>query len=767
MEISEKAYQPFISFFDDEAEISLRLEGVRCVNCLNAIDRALSKLNGIKDTHLNLTQKTATIRWNSKQASLEAILNTIKKTGFGFSPLKSGLAEEEDEARYKNDLKKLMVALFLTMNLMLIAISLWAGFFSGMEKRFEQLFHWLSFVLTTPVIFYSGTDFLKGAVRAVKNGCLNMDFQIAFNAILIYAYSLYNSLQGNQHVYFESAAMFVTFILISKTLESSAINKMKTSLRSLNIRIPQFGRLLTGGKPAELISLDEIKKGDLLELLPGDAVPVDGNVMDGEAEINEASLTGEYLPVCKTVGEMLYSGTFVISGRLKYQTKKTSQRSTLNLLGELLDKALTEKPHLSEKAGFFYRHFTNLIAILSISAFVFRYVSTDSFDEALLNAVAVFIIACPCALALATPLSYLSGFRLASKFRVIMKSTSNFEKIRHITDVVFDKTGTLTIGKPKVVDSLADINIQDTSILTHLLSFSRHPIATCIGHYLDKFPEIEKAESISDINHSTKLGLSGKENHADLIEGFREFSGKGLIATYESGKLVIGNERFIKEHGMQFSGKFLDFAGKHHGKSVVFFAMANRVVAVFAIEDEIRSEAANICDSLKLAGITPHICSGDRLSSVNEVAAKIGINPELIKAEMLPTDKCDYIKYLQSKGYKVLFVGDGLNDSLAMAIADLSISMNSGIDLAIENADIILLENNLKPLTYLRNLSNKVIKLVKTNLTISVCYNILAIPLALAGFVNPPIAALSMSLSSLLVMGNSLRFVNVDIRRKV
>ena len=362
--------------------VNLRLKGVRCVGCLNAIQKNVEKLPGVVDLDLNLTHSRMAVRWDARQTPLASILEKIEKAGFGFVPVEPETKDDGKDAEHANRLIRLATAVFLTMNLMLVSVALWAGFFSGMERRFAELFHYLSWFLTTPVVFYSGWDFLKGSWYAVRNRNLNMDFQIGFNALLIYFYSIYLVLTGDGRTYFESAAMFVTFILASKHFESASLKRMRSMLRVLNLKYPRFGRRIGEGEPNAVIKTEAIRPGMKLEILPGDAVPVDGTVLEGSASLDESSLTGEYLPKVKNPSDPVFSGTFAVNGKLAILATKKADRSTFHQLAAMLESALAEKKRDRPKVSFLQRHFTNLIAVLALATFAGWYGYGNDFNEA-------------------------------------------------------------------------------------------------------------------------------------------------------------------------------------------------------------------------------------------------------------------------------------------------------------------------------------------------------------------------------------------------
>ena len=578
-----------------------------------------------------------------------------------------------------------------------------------------------------------------------------MDFQIAFSSLLMFFYSLYSLLFGDKIAYFEAVAMFITFILISQLLEKTSIKKMSNISHLLSWDMPQFARLIKKDK-REKILIDKIQVGMLLEVLPAEKVPADGELLDKQASLDESSITGEYMPVCKKKNQIIYSGSLNLGSVFHYRVKKSSEESTMSKILKLMDNALQQKTHFQEKISFFGRHFTNVIALLSISSFlVWYFIFGLDWQQSAIVAMSVFIISCPCALIIATPLGFQVGLSKIAKHKGIFKSALNFEKILKIDTVIFDKTGSLTHGKPRVVQELlatklSSKNLWNKIFLYSLVSGSIHPVAMTIKQHLEK-----ETPSIRQIK----------------LDSRKEILGKGLRATQikRQGKKEIlgGNLKFMLENKVQVSEDWQNSIKKKQG-TIFLFAVDKIAIALYFLEDSIREGADKLIETLKKKGCAIYLCSGDRKIPSIKLARQLDIAESNVMFQQSPQNKLDAVRKLQKQGKFVLMLGDGWNDSPALAQADLSLSLASGVDATLETADIILLTPDLRGFLDLLKISRSTLKLVRQNIMISIAYNLVALPLAIFGLVAPLVAALSMSFSSMLVVGNSFFHYNKKVK---
>ena len=562
----------------------------------------------------------------------------------------------------------------------------------------------------------------------------------------MFFYSLYSLLFGDKIAYFEAVAMFITFILGSQLLEKASIKKMSNISHLLSWDMPQFARLIKKDK-REKIPIHQIQTGMKLEVLPAEKVPADGDLLDEQASLDESSITGEYMPVVKQKNQSIYSGSLNLGSVFHYRVKKSSEESTMSKILKLMDNALQQKTQFQERLNFFGRHFTNIIALISVSSFLIWYfVLTTGWQQAAIVAMSVFIISCPCALIIATPLGFQVGLSKVAKHKGILKSVQTFEKIPKIDTVIFDKTGSLTQGKPSVVQELlttklSSKNLWNKNFLYSLVSGSIHPVAVALKNHLEK-----ENPSISQIK----------------LDYRKEILGKGLQATQikkqgnkqEEKKILGGNLKFMLENKVQVSEEWQNFIKKTQN-TVFLFAVNKVAVALYFLEDSVREGADKLIEALKKKGCAVYLCSGDRKMPSLKLAKKLSITEDKVLFQQSPQDKLDAIQKLQKQGKFVLMLGDGWNDAPALAQADLSLSLVSGVDATIETADIILLTPDLSKFLSLMKISNSTLKLVRQNIAISIVYNLVALPLAIFGLVAPLVAALSMSFSSMLVVGNS------------
>ncbi len=718
----------------------LYLKGIHCLGCVRKIEACLENFTAIQDLSINLSEKKATIQWSDKNLKLDSIISAIEKNGFQAIPYHPSKLEQKIQLEWKHQLQRFIVAAFCTSNVMLISIALWLGYFGKINPNLERQLQYFSMLLTLPVLLYSGYPFFRNSWVSLKRIKIGMDFQIAFSALLMFAYSLYNLLFGNKITYFESSAMFITFILGSKLLEQTSLKKMSDISSLLAWDIPLFGRLIKKNK-RETIPAYQIQKGMQLEVLPAEKVPADGYLLDEQASLDESAITGEFIPVMKKKQSHLYSGSYNQGTAFCYKVTQSCEESTMNKILKLLEKALQKKTNFQEKIDFFGRHFTNIIALISIFTFlVWYFVLSQSLEQTTLIALSVFIISCPCALVIATPLAFQVGLAKIAKSKAIFKSALNFEKIGKINTVVFDKTGSLTQGKPKITQELHTTELSIPKVAFYsLVCNSIHPVSCALKNYFEK-----KNKSILQVK----------------LDSPKEVIGKGLRAYYQTKnkvkkKILGGNLDFMLENKVKITKKWQNIIQKHKEASVFLFAVDTTVVALYFLEDSIREGAESLITTLKKKGMDIYMCSGDRKKPSLKFASQLGIAEDKVLFQQSPKNKLNFIQRLQSKGKLVLMLGDGWNDAPALAQADLGLTLTSGTDATLKVADIILLTPDLNCLLSLFKISNSTLKLVRQNIILSIIYNFIAIPLAILGLVIPLVAALSMSLSSLLVVGNS------------
>ncbi|WP_419768343.1 heavy metal translocating P-type ATPase [Arcobacter sp.] len=726
---------------DGYKKVDLIIEGIHCAACIWLNEKVLYNTDGIIDASINFTNNKAKIVWNSKKIALSQIIEKIRSIGYNAFAYNSKIADEKASLAKRDYFIRMMVAVFATMNIMMLSVAKYTGFFTGITPEVKHLIHLGEFILATPVIFYSGWIFYRGAYYGLKNRILNMDFLVSAGATFSYIYSVFILFGLKGESYFDSVSMIITFVLVGKYLEVLGKKSAVDTLDTIKSQIPLETTLIKEGKKVE-VSVEDIQIGDIVELKTGDKASVDGIITKGESSFDESSISGESLPIYKKVNDVIYSGTLNQDSLVQYRVTKTFKDSTLNSIVTLLEDSLASKPKIEHKANEISKGFSLMILTLSILTFFvwyyfgidlgFNYDGVNHFEKSFIVAISVIVIACPCALALATPIASLIGISELAKKGLLFKEAKFIEELARTTKLVVDKTGTITNGKLSIVKAqILDDNIHKLDLLYSLLDSSTHPISISIKDYLK--------------NHYKNLSLKNLNNVKTL-------QAKGLKAIYKNledkeFEILGGNQKLMEEFGIKY--KF------DSQNSVYIFAINKKVIATFELKDEIKDFAKEFVSNSLKNNIDVIMLTGDNQNVANYVAKEVGI--KTVVANINPIQKAKYINKLKEEGHIVVMAGDGVNDSVALSSANVSIAMGNGADISIAVSDIVLLNNSLESLNQAFIISRKTYKFIKQNLAISLIYNLVTIPLAMAGFVMPLVAALSMSLSSLIVVANSLR----------
>lgn len=718
---------------DDLCEINLIIEGIHCSACVWLNEKVLHKTDGILEASINYTNNKAKIIWDPQSIQLSQIIQTIRSIGYNAYPYDPALQEERAVATRKTYYTRILVAVFGSMNIMWLAIAHYAGYFSGMEQSFKNILNVAEFILATPVLFYSGWIFFRGAYYGYKNNIVNMDTLVASGALLAYIYSIYAMIIQHGEVYFDSVVMIITFVLVGKYLEvlskKQAVDTLDNIMGSTPTEVTSVHNDIKS-----LVSVENIRIGDTIELKPGERVVIDGIIRTGAASFDESSLTGEHLPVYKQKDDNILSGSLCLDSIVIYEANKDVSSSLLTSIVNLLEVSMSKKPRIEQLANSVSGYFSTTILIIALLTFTGWYFLVGEFEQALIVGISVIVIACPCALGLATPMATLVGISMAAKKGILFKEAGFLESMAK-SDVLFlDKTGTITEGSPSVVS----VNIKedfDPSLLLALVSTSNHPVSKGIAKYL-----IANNEKISDL----------------VLTDIQSIDAKGLTATYNHHILTGGNASLLKEKGISVNSTSENI--------LFFFALDNEVVAHFELSDTLRKGATQTIQHIQEMGIEVIMLTGDHEKSAKNVASEVGITQ--VYSKLLPQDKANIIDKYHQKGHITVMVGDGINDTIALALSDISIAMGNGADIAIDISDVVLLDEKIESLDEAYMLSRRTYRAIQENLGLSLLYNVIAVPLAIMGFVNPLIAALSMSLSSLVVVGNSLRIKNLKFRKK-
>ena len=702
-------------------QVSLIIEGIHCAACVWLNEKALHKMDGVIEANINYTNNKARITWDPETVKLSSIIDMIRAIGYNAFPYDASMQEVRANKERKDYYLRMAVATFATMNMMWVAIAQYAGYFTGITQEIKTILNIAEWVLATPVLFYSGWVFYRGAYYGLRNGSVTMDMLVVTGSSMAYLYSIYITLSETGEAYFDSVAMIITFVLFGKFLEVLSRKNAADTLDVIGKHIPREVSIVEGDTVRE-VNVNEVKAGDIIRIRAGEKAAIDGEVTEGEGSFDESNLTGEAEPIFKRPGDSIISGTTSIDALVHYRATKDFANSTLSNLVNLLENAMNQKPKIEQLANRLSQHFSSTILFLAVATFLTWFFWPHTFDRALMVGISVIIIACPCALALATPVASLVGLALGAKRGILFKSSAQIETMAKATMVVLDKTGTITQGKPEVVR--ADVMGEfDPALLAALVSASKHPVSRGVSEYVNA------------------------DAGAYLLEEAREIPARGIVGRVGGVMVAGGNGLLMKDIGIDVASD--------SDMSLFYFAVGGKLSAVYELRDLPKPKAAESISRLIEAGLRVVMLTGDHEASALRVAREVGIDE--IHAHLLPEQKASFVAQAHNEGHIVVMAGDGVNDLLALANADIGIAMGSGSDIAIEVSDVVLLNDSLVSLAEAHAISRRTYRLIKQNLGISLVYNSITIPLAMAGYIIPLIAAISMSFSSLLVVGNSMR----------
>lgn len=709
---------------EDLSQVSLVIEGIHCAACVWLNEKALHKMDGVIEAHINYTNNKARITWNPEIVKLSSIIDMIRAIGYNAFPYDASLQEIRANKERKEYYLRMAVATFATMNMMWIAVAQYAGYFTGISQEIKTILNIAEWFLATPVLFYSGWVFYRGAYYGLKNSSVTMDLLVVTGSSLAYLYSIYITVFEKGEAYFDSVAMIITFVLFGKFLEVLSRKNAADTLDVIGKHIPREVSIVEG-ESIRSVDVNEVKEGDVILIRSGERSAIDGEVISGEGSFDESNLTGESEPIFKRLGDKIISGTTSIDALIHYRATKDFAHSTLSTLVNLLENAMAQKPSIEQLANRLSQHFSSTILFLAIGTFWSWYFWPHTFDRSLMVGISVIIIACPCALALATPVATLVGLSLGAKRGILFKSAAQIETMAQATMVVLDKTGTITMGRPEVIFATVHQSF-DIKALYTLVSSSKHPISRGVMEYIDR---------------------TEQEIESSTIEEVRELPARGMIGRYNGAMIAGGNALLMQELGID-----IDTVSD---KSLFYYAVDNTLMATYELRDLPKEKASESIQILHDLGLRVVMLTGDHEAAALRVANEVGIKE--VYAHLTPEGKAAFVDQAHSEGHVVVMAGDGINDLLALAASDIAIAMGNGSDIAIEVSDVVLMHDSLTSLAESFAISRKTYRLIKQNLFISLVYNSITIPLAMMGYIIPLIAAISMSFSSLLVVGNSMR----------
>lgn len=710
---NEDVQSEFVRNRENVSEVTLSLEGVSCAACAWLIEKQVSNTAGLVSIRVNTTTNRALLAWDKTQVRLSELLSVIHKLGYKAAPFEADKQEASYHRMMKQYLYRLGIAGLATMQVMMLAVALYLEVFGDLEPEFKNYFRWVSLIFATPVLLYSALPFYLNAWRSIKGRTLGMDVPVSIALIFAYVASLIATVTEQGEVFFESISMFTFFLLVGRFLEMRARRKAAAASGNLLKLIPAIATTLDG----EQIPVKTLKVGDRIRVLPGEHIPADGKVISGRIHIDESMLTGESVHVVKREGDAVYAGTLNGDESFELEVMSSKADSMISNIVRLQDEAQHSKPKIAEIADVVARYFVG--AILIISAGTWLYWHQTKPDDAFWIMLSVLVATCPCALSLATPTALTCATSRMGNFGILLRKGHVFETLCKINHLVVDKTGTLTKG---------DIEICDTKVLSDL------PKEDCLSL---------AAALEAHANHPIARSFASYANDDFVVYEVQNVIGSGIEGIW-NGKIVkIGSAVFVQ--------------GKESDEShAVYLSVDGEHVASFYYRDPIRKESKAFVQRFADAGIKTTLLTGDSLSNARPVANEIGI--DYVVASAKPEDKLAYLKSLDEDSITMM-VGDGINDAPTLAGAHLSVAMGGGTDVAKASADMTLLGDNLEKLLEARLLSLRTRKIIRENLAWSLGYNLLILPLAVAGLVAPYIAVVGMSASSIIVVSNSLRLL--------
>lgn len=720
-----------------------------CASCVARVEKIIGKFDGVKNVNVNLATETVAFE-TEKDVDLNKIAEAVKEYGYQlrtdvFKNKEESSKEEESDGYYTELKKEFYFALAFTVPIFIISMLMGYEFFQKLFPLTKIQTEKTLFLLTTPVIFISGKRFYTSFWNNLKHFAFDMNSLVAIGTGAAYGYStiaiLFPELFDAQpHVYFDTSVVIITLILMGKLLEHSSKRKTNTAVRKLLELQPKTARILIDGQEQE-INISDLKPGDIVVIRPGEKIPADGVIVNGASSVDESMITGESIPVEKTTGSKVVGGTINKYGTFNFKVTQTGEKSVLGQIIQLVENAQASKPPIQKLVDKIAAVFVPAVIIAALLTFFGWYIfsSDHSVSRALINFVAVLIVACPCALGLATPTAIIVGLGKGASNGILIKDSESIELAHKISVIIFDKTGTITEGKPSVKDIVNLNNFDKDELLIYTASLekkSEHPLAKAITDY------------------STNGNLFEPET-------FQSLTGFGITGIVNNKTVIVGNLNLMKEFSVATdeAEKIFDELSTK-GNTIICAAIEGKLAGFIIIEDKIKPEAPEVIARLKKMNIKTVLLTGDNKATAENIGAKAGFDE--INAEVLPDQKVETVKKYQSNGEDkiVAMVGDGINDAPALAQADLSIAIGTGADVAIETAQITLTGGKLTGVIKAINLSKATIKTIKQNLFWAFIYNTVLIPLAALGMLNPMIAALAMSFSSVSVVTNSLRLKN-------
>lgn len=733
---------------DGGVRTELAITGMTCAACSTRVEKQLAKAMGVVKVNVNLASEKATIEFEPGVTDVDALIKVVEKAGYGAKE-QAKIDEEEERLRRQKEYNKqeymLILSSLLTLPLILQMLTMFTpiqnilpSFLCTPPTRtpsfsYGNMILYIQFALATVVQFFPGWRFYDGAYKTLRGGSANMDVLVALGTSAAYFYSVYNTFFGNGEVYYEASATIITLILFGKFLELRAKGHTSDAIKQLMNLQAKTARVIRDGQEQD-IPIEEVQVHDIVLVRPGERVPVDGVILEGASAVDESMLTGESVPVNKSIGDNVIGATINKHGSFQFKATRVGKDTALAQIIRMVDEAQGSKAPIQRLADKIAGIFTPVVLAIAAVTFLLTWLLAD-FQLALIHAVSVLVIACPCALGLATPTAIMVGTGRGAESGILIKGGESLETAHKINAVVLDKTGTITKGKPEVTDIIranAESNEQLLQLAASGETGSEHPLGSAI---------VEKAKT---------QGLELLP-----IRQFRAIPGHGIEVEADGKTVVIGNAKLMKERGVEFSS-YIDQieALESDGKTVMMIAADGSLLGAIAVADTVKETSREAVAALQNMGIEVVMITGDNRRTAEAIARQVGI--EYVLAEVLPEHKAEHVMKLKQQGKVVGMAGDGINDAPALAAADVGMAIGTGTDVAMEAADITLMRGDLRSIPDAIRLSKATMSKIKQNLFWAFIYNIIGIPVAAVGLLSPVIAGAAMAMSSVSVVSNSL-----------
>ena len=736
-------------------KIILSIEGMTCSACSNGLEKYLNKQDGIKQASVNLVMANASIEYDEKKLDIEKLNEFVKKAGF------KSLGEFKEikiEGKNKKEKMKFIIFTILAIIFMYIAMGHMVNLptLSFIDVNQNPVGYTICLFVFAILFIIYGFDVLKNGYKNLIHKTPNMDTLVGIGVLSSFLYSIYSMIlviKGDtsaiHNLYFESAAMVIYFVKLGRYLDGISKDKTKEAIQKLVKITPESATIKINGKEKK-VTIDEVKKGDIVVSRPGERISVDGEIIDGKAHLDESFITGESKPVNKGIGENVIAGSINYDGYIEYKAEKIGKESTISEIVKLVVEASNTKAPIAKIADKVSSYFVPIVILLAILSFIIYMLLGYDFASSLIVFVTILVVACPCSLGLATPLAIVVAEGLCANNGILVKKSEILENAQKTDTIVFDKTGTLTYGRLKISEIKNYSNMKDNELLQIIGSIeskSSHPIGKAFTDYLEE-KKLEKLE----------------------VKEFGNVSGYGIIGRVNNQKMIIGNAKILQNLNINniHSEDEKNLAKK--GNSIIYVVKENEIIALIGVNDIVRDNAKEVIQKLNEDKIETIMLTGDNKETAEKIAQDIGITKVI--SNVLPAEKTKVIKNLKSENKNVMMCGDGINDSPALATADIGVSVKSGTDIAMDSSDVILTRNNLDSILKLINISKKTMRIIKQNLFWAFFYNVLMIPIAMGLLkpigiaINPMIASLAMVISSLTVILNTLRLKSNKVSQR-